>query len=269
VTPAQETTTNVYAAPRTVTDLAACDFYHSMEIPGYGEVEGEWDLRGGEAAYLGNVDVRGKRVLEIGTASGFMCFYMERAGGEVVAFDLSPNQDVDAVPFAGSDHARQAEALRTHVARINNGFWLAHAAHGSRARVAYGSVYAPPPGLGTFDVSTFGSVLLHLRDPFLALQNVLGRTRETVVVTDVGVRTAFRLPLRASQVLGGPLFFRPDASTGEPRVTWWRLTPQVVQRMIAVLGFERSDVTHHSQTFNGRKRGLFTVVGHRTRPAPA
>ncbi|MBV9971725.1 MAG: hypothetical protein JO135_00155, partial [Candidatus Eremiobacteraeota bacterium] len=34
-----------YAEPRTVTNLSDCYFYHTMEIPGYGLVEGQWDLR--------------------------------------------------------------------------------------------------------------------------------------------------------------------------------------------------------------------------------
>ncbi len=256
----------VYAAPRTVTDLAECDFYHSMDIPGYGAVEGEWDLRGGEAAYLGNVDLRGKRVLEIGTASGFMCFHMERSGAEVVAYDLSPEQSVDVVPYAGSDHAELVETLKRHIGRLNNAYWLAHRAHGSEARVAYGTVYDLPDGLGSFDVSTFGSVLLHLRDPFLALQNALAHTTEAVVVTDLSERSIVRLPLRLSNTLGRALFFRPDAATREPPVTWWRLTPQLIQKMIAVLGFEQSDVRYHKQMFKGRKRDLFTVVGRRTQP---
>src|SRR5262249_47083940 len=63
-----------YASPRTVTDLADCYFYHTLELPGYGLVEGEWDLRAGAEAYLGGVDFRGRRVLEVGPASGFLCF---------------------------------------------------------------------------------------------------------------------------------------------------------------------------------------------------
>jgi len=43
--------------------------------------------------------------------------------------------------------------------------------HGSRARMVYGSVYAIPTAIGAVDVATFGSVLLHVRDPFIALQN--------------------------------------------------------------------------------------------------
>ena len=52
-----------YAEPREVTSLDECYFYHSMEIPGYGFVRGPWDHREGVDAYLGNVDLQGKRVL--------------------------------------------------------------------------------------------------------------------------------------------------------------------------------------------------------------
>jgi len=36
-----------------------------------GPVEGAWDLRPGVDAYLGGVDVRGQRVVELGTADGY------------------------------------------------------------------------------------------------------------------------------------------------------------------------------------------------------
>ncbi|MEE9185219.1 MAG: hypothetical protein V3U39_12205, partial [Acidimicrobiia bacterium] len=80
---------NVFALPREVTDINECYFYHSMDIPRHGAVDGEWDLREGVTEYLGGVDFAGKRVLEVGTASGFLCFHMESQGAEVVAYDLS------------------------------------------------------------------------------------------------------------------------------------------------------------------------------------
>jgi hypothetical protein len=36
------TTANIYATPRVVTDLAERPFYHTMDIPGYGVVQGQW-----------------------------------------------------------------------------------------------------------------------------------------------------------------------------------------------------------------------------------
>ena len=62
-----------FEEPRTVPSIDDCYFYHVMDLPGHGVVGREWDLRGGEAAYLGGVAFHGKRVLEFGTASGFLC----------------------------------------------------------------------------------------------------------------------------------------------------------------------------------------------------
>ena len=161
---------DVYAPARHVADPADCFFYHTMELPGIGLVEGQWDLRGNVDAYLGHVDVRGKRVLELGTASGFLCFEMERRGAAVVGYDLSETDAWDIVPTGGRASASTSDDKRESIRRLNNAWWLAHRLLGSSAKVSYGSVYALPADLGPFDVATFGSILLHVRDPFLALQ---------------------------------------------------------------------------------------------------
>jgi len=105
-----------------------CFFYHTIDIPGIGLVEGQWDLRGGEATYLGNCPLEGKKVLEMGKASGALTFFMETQGANVVAYDLSSNDDWDVVPFAGMDWGGTAQRRREHIRRLNNGFWLAHGA---------------------------------------------------------------------------------------------------------------------------------------------
>jgi hypothetical protein len=185
---------SVYAQPRTITDLQDCLIYHTMDIPGYGLVEGEWDLRGGVDAYLGGVDVGGKRVLELGTASGFLCFQMERRGARVVAYDLSEHQSWDLVPFAAS-FTPAAEAARKQLVRmLNNGYWLAHRAHQSSARVVYGTIYEVPKAIGAVDVATFGCILLHIQNPFLALANTLRLVRETVVISEPDWHFPLTLP---------------------------------------------------------------------------
>ncbi len=269
-----------YAEPRTVASLADCHFYHATDVPGHGVVEGEWDLRAGAAEYLGNVDLRGKRVLEMGTASGFLCFHMERAGAEVVGFDLASDADWDVVPFAGTDVAAYAQERRAHVERIKNAWWLCHAAFASKARAVYGTAYAVPAEIGPVDAVTFGSILLHLRDPFRALQSALRLARETVVVTEVvpksvpAVARAKRalsvLPFLGLRKAGrriptATLEFLPDPATGEPKETWWSLTPEVVVRMLGVLGFPDARVSFHAQRYQRWDVDLFTVVGARTR----
>jgi hypothetical protein len=40
------TNENIFATPRKVEDVADCYFYHTMELPGRGVIEGrDWDLR--------------------------------------------------------------------------------------------------------------------------------------------------------------------------------------------------------------------------------
>ena len=68
--------------------LADCDFYHSMISPWVGKIIGLWDLRQTVDDYLGRIDFAGKRVLEIGPASGFLAIEMERRGADVVAVEL-------------------------------------------------------------------------------------------------------------------------------------------------------------------------------------
>ena len=50
-------------------------------------------------------------------------------------------------------------------------------ANNSSANVMYGTVYQIPEAIGRFDVGTLGSILLHLRDPFLAMQQGPNCTR--------------------------------------------------------------------------------------------
>jgi SAM-dependent methyltransferase len=247
-----------------VDSLDDCYFYHTVDLPGLGLVEGDWDLRGRESTYLGGVELAGRRVLEIGPASGHLTWFMERAGAEVVALDLSSGAEFDVVPYATGSHEHLRTELDTHVRQAANAFWLTHRLTGLSARRVHGTAYDVPAGIGSFDLVTLCSVLLHLRDPFRALEAALSRVRDTVVVTDRAGGGLSQLPLRLGARLGRAMFFRPDAATLDPPLTWWRLTPQVVQAMIAVLGFGESRVTHHRQLYRGQSRWLFTVVGRRT-----
>lgn len=257
----------LYAQPKVVTDPRDCYFYHTFDLPGQPTVQGEWDLRGGIDRYLGRTDFRGKRVLDVGSASGFLSFSMERRGAEVVSYDLGEDDLWDFVPFAGVDVGRLAADSRPSMARINNGYWYCHRALGSRARKVYGTVYEIPAAIGPVDVAVFGSILLHVRDPFLALQNALQLTRETVIVTDMLPRRRFYQMFLGW--LGRPrMRFLPDARGHKHGVTWWELSPAVIREFLRVLGFEETRLSYHRQTYQGRTRLLFTVVGRRTKPAP-
>ena len=68
----------LFVPARHVADPAECTFYHYEELPEVGLVGTQWDLRGVEEAYLGGVTFSGRRVLEMGSASGYLCRAMEK-----------------------------------------------------------------------------------------------------------------------------------------------------------------------------------------------
>lgn len=272
---------SVAAPPRVVDDLAACDFYHTMDIPGHGHVEGQWDLRTTLGAYLGGVDLAGRRVLELGTADGCITFDMERRGAEVVSYDLSPDFRWDVVPYARSalSTARTGDPghwlttedrFKDGIGRLNNAYWLGHRAHSSKATMVYGDVYSVPEEIGDVDVALFGAILLHTRDPFAALASPLRLTRRTVIVTEQLDRLSLppalsRLRHLLPRRLRRPAMrFLPDWRSGRDPDGWWRLSPDLVVDFVGVLGFEDTEVSYHTQLYQGRPRRMFTVVGHRT-----
>ncbi len=163
---------SVYAEPRAVTDLEECYFYHiSTEIPGYGLVEGPWDLRGGVDDYLGNVDLSGKRVLEVGTASGFPLLHDGGAGRRRRRVRPVGQAVVGRRARTRSTTTRRSSPIAAqHLRKLNNSWWLGHGAFESSAKVVYGTVYEIPEEIGRVQVATYGNVLRHFRDPFLALE---------------------------------------------------------------------------------------------------
>ena len=88
----------LYATPREAR-FEECSFYHHMDLPVVGEVGSGWDLRPTVDTYLGNLDFRGKRVLDVGAASGFLTFEMEARGAEVVSFDMVHGSQWNVVPY--------------------------------------------------------------------------------------------------------------------------------------------------------------------------
>ncbi|RUL89106.1 class I SAM-dependent methyltransferase [Tautonia sociabilis] len=264
----------VFERPRVVEEVADCHFYHVMDLPGIGTVGGEWDLRGRESAYLGGEPLAGRRVLELGTASGALCRYMDGQGAEVVGFDLGPEQRWDIVPFARFDLEAMAEGSREHIRRLNNAWWLVHRRCGLRAKLVLGSVHRIPDAIGPVDVSTACAILLHLRDPFGALANAARLTRETMIVTEVhpeqpeGSGLGTTVPASARSPHPGAIYLMPNPACDDTAgaFAWWSLPPEAIGQFLGVLGFEDQTLTDHLQLFQGKPTRLYTIVARRTVP---
>jgi len=255
-----------FQPPRFIDNPAECSFYHAMDLPGYGFQAGEWDLRKDVDNYLGNQTFQGKRVVDVGTGSGFLCFEMEKRGADVTAFDLFFKQGVDMmeqIPYSdfekrfGRTLEQQMEERRHMLNRLQNSFWLSHRALQSKAKLYSGNAYHYPAELGQFDYAFFGSILLHLQNPVKALISFAQATREKVIVTDTyeDIHGAANSPV---------MFLRPTANDKSPD-TWWYLTPAFLQNLLGVLGFSKTRVSIHRARFarNQKDAKLYTVVAER------
>jgi len=248
---------NIYATPRNITHTSDCYFYHTMDLPIIGTINGNWDIREDMGHYLGNVDLKEKRVLDIGAASGSLSFYMENQGAEVVSYDLKSGADWDLVPYAKWEQYYQClDDREITIEKLKNSYWYAHRLNQSKAKAVYGNVYQIPKEIGLVDITLYGCILLHLKNPFDALQSGLRLTRETAIITDQ-VRPYLN-SIMPTQV------FMPDAKEFKIFDVWWYLNPEIIVKMLEVLGFEDTKVSYHQALFNGQKESLYTVVGHRT-----
>jgi hypothetical protein len=184
---------------------------------------------------------------------------MESRGADVVSCDLSYEHEWDVVPFARADVEGYTQERQAHIHRLNNGFWFTHKACKLRSKVVYSPIYSVPAAVGPVDICTFGSVLLHLRDPFLALQRALRLTRNTVVVTEAIHRNF--IPTMLTQGFGRPsLVFLPRYRVRRPMDGWWIVTPRAVLAFLATLGFEDAKVSYHVQLYQKSRRLCYTVV---------
>ncbi|HLN15351.1 MAG TPA: hypothetical protein VK277_01245 [Acidimicrobiales bacterium] len=242
--------------------LADCEWYHTFELPDGTVVPGAWDLRGGEAAYLGGTEFAGQRVLELGPASGYLTFHMEREGADVVAFEGGFDVPVDLLPVAGLDMWEEQRTIMRTVDRVHNAWWYMHRAYASSARLVHGRIYELPGDLGEFDVAVFGAILLHLREPWGALAEAARHTRHRIVVTEL-VQDE-EAPLESNILRFSPL------ATHEI-TNWWAIYPGAVVAMLERLGFPHTTVTRHEQSHHLGHRmdeppvrlPMFTVVGER------
>jgi SAM-dependent methyltransferase len=247
----------MYAEPRNVSDLSKCRFYHAMDLPDGQFVRGNWDLRNSFEKYTGFAQFAGRRMLDVGTASGFLTFEAEKRGAEVVSFDSSSPKMHAGVPFL--DVRRHGGgAIEDDFEGIRNAYWYAHKAYGSRAKCHYGDVYDLPDELGEFDVVQVGAILCHLRDPVGALISITRRCRETLVVTEPIVDSPH--PFMAFVARPG------DRAVKGPRNTWWHLSIGLYGMFLEILGFKILHYAQNEYPWRDRTMALGTIRAVRIEP---
>lgn len=206
-------------------------WYHTIELPGGVVTPGEYDHRPLVPHYGLPISLAGRSALDIGTNNGFWAFELERRGADTSAVDVEMISELD-FPRGGRD--RIAE-LGVDIP-VGSGFEVAHRLIGSKVKKVVTNVYDLDPTIhGTYDFVHIADILLHLRDPLLALQRVRSVTGSEALIVDV-----FDPSLPPSSRL-------TNYDGGWNGLVWWRPSLGTLAQMIVDAGFESAELL---STFN-------------------
>jgi hypothetical protein len=233
-----------------VPPLSECHFYHAMDLPGIGPVDGDWDLRGRFDQYVGNVDLQGKTVLDVGTASGFLSFEAEKRGATVFSFDADGPERIQLVPPASRDPEHRAY-LSQYFSQMRNSYKLAHHAFQSQATPVYGDVYGLSDVAPQCDIAIVAQILVHLRDPIGALEQAALLAKERLIIVEGVFSDDQTLPV---------IHFLGEHAP----YAWWHLSLPLYKAVLPKLGFEIERVeTDQYKSLGADRHTLMTLVSRR------
>jgi SAM-dependent methyltransferase len=212
-----------------------------MEFPDGERIEGDWTIPDFEN-YIGGYDLRGKSVLDVGTATGFLAFSAERAGAQVTGLDAATAHEFTRVPFAQSPPYRDIVRARAdwttgNLIPIKKSWWYGWHKNRSSARCVYAPIHDLYEWDKTFDVVLAGAIIEHLSDPVCSIGAWTKVAKEAVIIpfTDV--------------IDDDSLFMRPMTAWNDPTFSylWWQLSKGLWRQVFNNVGFDVSFTVAQAQ----------------------
>jgi tRNA (mo5U34)-methyltransferase len=231
------------------TRVAEIEWYHTINLGDGIVTPGVFDHAPVMGKYPLPERLDGLRVLDVATFDGYFAFEMERRGAkEVVALDVSCARELD-MPRSRRNRMTPGELD----ARFGKGYFLAHETLRSKVQRVEMNVYdLSPERLGKFDLVHLGSLLLHLKNPIKALENVYDVTKSRAVIADC---YSPKLPLKIMRYLGG-----------QENCAWWSMSLGCLTQIIKDSGFSRVElkskysIVHRTMKRSIRHAGFVAYV---------
>jgi hypothetical protein len=178
---------------------------------------------------------RGKSVLDVGAASGWISFEAERHGAaEVVGLDMANDVPPQYVPYAflaAQQAGIRADNESPHLLlkrkgdeEIRNAYWYCHERYGSSAKVVCGNAHTAGDHIFGADVVILGQILVHQRDPLELLHQGAKIANETLIIIEGSFESD-----QLMMIFGG---------TGGKFHSWFHLSMKMYQCYLDILGFE-------------------------------
>ena len=235
-----------------------CFFYHTMQFPDGENIPGSWTIPD-FTNYIGGYDVRGKTVLDIGTASGYLAFASEQAGAaEVTGLDVASSHELThSWPFAKSFCYQNIGEWREILQEdqeipLKKSWWYGWHKNHSKARC----VYAPHSELYEwdcmFDVVIAGQIVELLPEPIFSIGAWAKVAREAVIIafTDVAQEEA--------------MFMRPITDLSSPAYSYilWELSLGLYRKVFDNLDFD-IEIVYSNSEHRGKSEQRPTIIARR------
>jgi 2-polyprenyl-3-methyl-5-hydroxy-6-metoxy-1,4-benzoquinol methylase len=234
-----------------------CIFYHSMTYPEGDSVSGAWDLRGAFDQYIGHYPIRGKTVLDVGTAGGFLAFAAEQTGARVTALDAVHAAEFERLHFRNSvyhlDRAAYVEQAELDYAKVKAGFWYSWHRYRSAIEMVYAPLASLPYWGRRFDVVLVGAILEHLADPVSTIGTLAGLAREAVIIAFTPVANSNKQFMETANDWKNPAL----------DFTFWTLSRGLYTRVFTNLGFSMKITKAEARNHEGRTYRRHTIVARR------
>ncbi len=256
-------------------------WYHTIDL-GDGLISpGCYDYRATIQDFHFPSDLSGKKVLDIGSATGFFAFEFERRGAEVTSVELPSLLDLDVFPGQTVDQSirkiqrmmypRKPGGLEQYKQEFTAGelydyllegpFRFCARLLGSKVRRVYSTIYdlsleklgAP----GGFDLVFVGDVLVHTLDPFRALTALVPLCKNTLVLAQAMAELPGEVP--AMIYVGG-------SDPEEDEISWWHPTKECFRQLLKKFGFRKVfEAGRHSGIVMPGEHPFERIVLHATR----
>jgi len=245
-------------------ELNNFQWYHVVDLGNGIFTPGDFDYRCCLDEYHFPQDMRGMKVLDVGSATGFFAFEFERRGAQVVSVELP---SFDQWDISNSDKPRiMGELMSGHNAKtveegsyrhLHGPFNFCAEMRGSKVRRVYSTVYDLSPevvGETGFDMVFIGDVLLHLFSPLKALDTLAPLCKSTLVISTFFFDSFENAPY---------LYFAGNESRDGDSRTWWTFNNRAMADMLHRVGFKNMQVVGTCQVVRNRTWDLYrTQIVH-------
>lgn len=222
-------------------DVGRYYWYHTIDLGDGLVTPGDYDFRKSLAHFQFPADMRGMRVLDVGSATGFFAFEFERRGATVTSVELPSIADWDMPSgetrasvlssLMGHHRARTLEELQ-HL-HLDGPFELCHRVLHSKVTRCHSTIYSltlEKLGGEQFDLIFVGDVLMHIFSPLAGLVALAPLCRGVMVVAQHLEPKPADIPVM--------LYTGGDKAVSDGR-TWWMLNRLCLEQMLKRIGFRQ------------------------------